>query len=107
MNNITASVTRRSFIQRTSAAAAGAALVHELSIERSAFAAGTSDTLRLALVGCGGRGSGAANQALNADSNVKLVAMADVNDEKLQGGLSSLKKAHPDRVDVPADRQFL
>jgi predicted dehydrogenase len=106
MNNITSPVTRRNFLQRTSAAAAGAVVVHQISIERSAFAAGTSDTLKLALVGCGGRGSGAANQALTADSNVKLVAMADVNDEKLQGGLSSLKKAHPDRVDVPADRQF-
>ena len=100
-------LSRRHFLNRASSAAAGVALIHQLPIERSAFAGGASDTLRVALVGCGGRGSGAADQALNADTDLKLVAMADVQDEKLQTGLGALKKAHPDHVDVPRERQFL
>src|SRR6185369_14856321 len=100
MNTMTSSVlSRRRFLHRTSSAAAGVALVQQLSIERSAFAA-SSDTLRLALVGCGGRGSGAANQALKADSNVKLVALADVYQDRLQTGLESLEKENPGRVSV-------
>jgi predicted dehydrogenase len=83
------------------------ALIQQLSIERSAYAGGASDTLRVALVGCGGRGSGAADQALNADTDLKLVAVADVQEEKLRTGLGALKKAHPDHVDVPPEQQFL
>jgi len=100
-------LSRRRFLGRTSSAAAAVALVQHLPLERSAYgAAGTSDTLKLALVGCGGRGSGAASQALTADSNVKLVAMADVYGDKIQSSIKALKTQHPDRVDVPADRQF-
>src|ERR1041385_7511525 len=83
---------RRHFLRRTSSAAAGAALLAQLPIERFAFGAANSDTLKLALVGCGGRGAGAADQALNADTNVKLVAMADVQDDKLQTGPGAPKK---------------
>jgi predicted dehydrogenase len=100
-------LSRRRFLNRTSSAAAGVALIHQLPIERSAFGGGASDTLRVALVGCGGRGSGAADQALNADTDLKLVAVADVQEQKLQTGLGALKKAHPDHVDVPRERQFL
>src|SRR5437762_5621046 len=102
--NASSLLSRRSFLNRASSAAAGVALIQQLPIERSAFGAANSDTLKLALVGCGGRGSGAADQALNADTNVKLVAMADVQDEKLQTGLGALKKAHPDRVEVSPER---
>ena len=77
-----------------------------LSIERSAFAAG-SDTLKIVLVGCGGRGSGAASQALSTDGPVKLVAMADVFKDNLERSLSNLSQKHKDRVDVPPDRQFV
>ncbi|PKD17022.1 dehydrogenase [Salegentibacter salinarum] len=49
-------------------------------------------TLKLAVVGCGGRGTGAANQALKADENVELVAMADAFEDRLSGSLQSLQK---------------
>ena len=62
--------------------------------------------LKLALVGCGGRGAGAANQALVADYNLKLVAAADLFPDKLAVGLKSLQANQPDRVDVPTERQF-
>src|SRR5882724_5825405 len=98
-------ISRRNFLQTGSSALIGAALASELSIERSAHAAG-SDLLKIALVGCGGRGSGAAGQALSTEGNVKLVAMADLLPEHLEKSLVSLKTAHPDKVEVPAEHQF-
>jgi len=98
-------VSRRQFLQTGSSALAGAALLGALPIERSAHAAG-SELLKIALVGCGGRGSGAADQALRTAGNTKLVAMADVLPEKLEKGLASLQAQHPEKVDVPPDRQF-
>jgi len=65
--------------------------------------------LRIGLIGCGGRGSGAAVQALNADSNAKLTAMGDAFDDRLQSSLTGLLHAGDvaDRVDVPPERQFV
>ncbi|HEV7867673.1 MAG TPA: Gfo/Idh/MocA family oxidoreductase [Chthoniobacteraceae bacterium] len=57
-----------------------------------------SKKLRIALVGCGGRGSGAANQALKADSNVTLAALADVVEEQADKALENLRNQHPDKV---------
>src|SRR5436190_17632752 len=100
------SVTRRDFLKTTSTAVAGASVLGSLSVERSAFAAG-SDTLKIALVGCGGRGSGAADQALSTEGSVKLVAMADVFKDRLDGSLASLKEHHKEKVDVPPEHQFV
>src|SRR6266704_5336437 len=97
---------RRDFLRTTSAALAGTSVLGGLSVERSAFAAG-SDTLKLALIGCGGRGSGAADQALSTEGAVKLVAMADVFKDRLEGSLNSLNEKHKDKIDVPHDRQFV
>lgn len=92
-------LTRRNFISTTGVATVGA-----LATGRLAFAQ-ASDTLKIALVGCGGRGSGAANQALNVPGT-KLVAMADAFPDRLAGALDNLKKSQGEKVDVPADRQF-
>src|ERR1051325_3609144 len=97
-------VSRRQFLQASSTALAGAA-IGALSIERAAHAA-SSDQLKLALVGCGGRGSGAAGQALSTSCNLKLVAMADLQPEQLEKGLSNLKELHADKIDVPKEHQF-
>jgi predicted dehydrogenase len=75
---------RRGFLQTTAAAGAVAAIPN-------AHAAG-SDVLRVGLIGCGGRGTGAATQALAADSNVQLVAMADAFEDRLQQSLETLQK---------------
>ncbi len=66
-----------------------------------------NDKLKVGLVGCGGRGNGAANQALNADPNIELYAMADVYENKVRAGFENLHKIHTDRVNVPADRRFV
>ncbi|MGE3809399.1 MAG: Gfo/Idh/MocA family protein, partial [Gemmataceae bacterium] len=93
---------RREFLMTSSAALAGAL------ISPQAHAAG-SDLLRVALIGCGGRGTGAATQALRADANVKLVAMADAFEDKLEASLATLQKdqAIAAKIDVPAERRFV
>jgi len=97
------SLNRRSFLTRSSAAMAAASLAGFPMIGKSQ----TPTPLKLALVGCGGRGAGAADQALTADGNIKLVAMADLFPEKLQTGLKALQSRHTERVDVPPERQFV
>jgi myo-inositol 2-dehydrogenase / D-chiro-inositol 1-dehydrogenase len=77
-----------------------------LSIARSAHAAG-DDTIKVALIGCGGRGTGAANNALGTEGKVKLIAMADVFEDRLQRSLKALKGEKGDLVDVPKERQFV
>ncbi len=92
---------RRTFLTQTAATVAAAT-----ALVPNAHAAG-GDTLRVGLVGCGGRGTGAAEQALKADKNVKLVAMADAFMDRLDESLSTLKSSDvQDRVDVPPDRRF-
>ena len=102
------SVSRRGFLKTGSAAMAGGALLGALAPERFAHAAG-NDEIKIALVGCGGRGGGAADQALSTYQlgPVKLVAMADVHEDRLTGTLNNLKQKHADRIDVPKERQFL
>ncbi len=97
---------RRDFLKTTSTAAIGSAILGGLSIERSAFAAG-DDTLKIALIGCGGRGSGAASQALSTEGNTKLVAMADAFSDQLEGSLRNLKRQHGDKVQVSDDHKFI
>ncbi|WP_165226459.1 Gfo/Idh/MocA family protein [Aquisphaera insulae] len=86
----------------------GAAGLGALSTLPMVHAAGTG-TVRVGLVGCGGRGTGAATQALSAGSDVKLVAMADAFADRLEGSLSFLKadSAVGSKVDVPQDRRFV
>lgn len=97
---------RRQFIQKSSLIMASGALASNLTIARSAHAAG-DDQIKIAVVGCGGRGTGAASQALSTKGNVKLVAMADAFQDRLEGSLRGLEKQHGDKVDVPKERQFV
>lgn len=70
--------------------------------------AGMNDTIQIALVGCGGRGTGAAGNALSTKGGpVKLVAMADVFTARLNSSNKSLVKGHANQVDVPEDRKFI
>src|SRR5689334_8988194 len=94
------SISRRQFLQNSSVSLAGAALLGTLPIERSVHAAG-NDLLKIALVGCGGRGSGAADQALSTPGNTQLIAMADLQPEKLQTSLNNLQTKHADKIAVP------
>jgi hypothetical protein len=71
---------RREFVKQTSVLAGGL-LVSKLA--GANYFSGGSDTIKIALVGCGGRGTGAAVQALSTNQNVKLVAMADAFKDRL------------------------
>lgn len=93
---------RRGFLKTAGAAAFGANLI----LPQSVFGRNNSDTLRIGLVGCGGRGSGAANQALSADDNVVLTYMADIFPDKMEKSLTNLKDLHGDKVQVPESNQF-
>lgn len=97
--------TRREFIK--SSAAFTTAFAAPAILSGSLFAAANSDTLRVGLVGCGGRGSGAADQALKADKNVLLTALGDAFPEPLQASLNNLKKAHSDKVKVTPEKCFV
>ena len=70
--------------------------------------AAEDNTIRLALIGCGGRGSGAVGNAMNsAHGPVKLVAMADVVEDRLTAAHKALSNRFGDRMDVPKERQFI
>ncbi|MHC4127474.1 MAG: Gfo/Idh/MocA family protein [Planctomycetota bacterium] len=92
-----ASLSRRQFVKTTAATTL-------LSVP---FVHGAgSDTIRVGLIGCGGRGTGAASQALNADRGVVVTAMGDVFEGRVSGSLARLTKQDPDRVRVPSEAQF-
>ncbi len=95
---------RRDFLKATAASAAAATLASLPAVH----AAG-GDTLRVGLVGCGGRGTGAASQALNADNNVRLVAMGDAFRDRLESSLATLQRQHDiaPKIDVPPERRFV
>jgi predicted dehydrogenase len=100
-------MTRRDVIKASGRIAAGAALAG-VAIPR--VHAGETNTIQLALIGCGGRGTGAAGNALSVSEQLgpkTLVAMADVFPAKLDGSYRNVKKNHEDAVDVPEDRKFI
>jgi predicted dehydrogenase len=99
--------TRRDFL-KASTAAVGGALAATLPPAPGVHAAG-SDVLRVGLIGCGGRGTGACAQALNADQNVKLVALGDVFEDHLQKSLARLRQDEKvaGKVDVKPDHCFI
>ena len=103
-NGSTGSASRRDFIRDAGAAVVAAtALVGTSRTVR----ADNRETLKIGLVGCGGRGTGAAVQALTADPNTKLVALADTFRDHLDSSLVNLKKSPvADRVDVDEDHKF-
>ena len=100
----TNTTSRRQFIETSSASVAGALLT--AAICPAVHAAG-SDLLKVGLIGCGGRGSGAATQALRADPNVRLWAMADSFEDRLQSSLKSLERSEDlaGKLDVPPERR--
>ncbi len=98
--------TRREVI-KTGAALGTAAMVSPAFASR--LARGGSDVIRVGVIGCGGRGTGAAVNTLEADAGTKVVALADLFADRLAGSLSHLmgQEAFAGRVDVPEERRFV
>ena len=100
-----ADVSRRSFVKETGLLAAATSLV---ATRAPHVHAAEDNTIQVALVGCGGRGSGAATNALKVKNGpIKLVAMADVFTNKLNSSYAQINGAANEQVDVPEDRRFI
>lgn len=96
---------RRRFLQ-TSAAVAGGVIISPLNLAANPHI-NVDNTIKIALIGCGGRGSGAANEALNTGDDVRLVAMVDAFQEKLDSSYNNLLKIHGEKVSVKEEHKFV
>ncbi|AIM36346.1 Gfo/Idh/MocA family oxidoreductase [Sphingobacterium sp. SG20118] len=95
---------RRDFL-KTTAAIAGGTVLSSMPLA-GAFAAG-SDVIKVALIGCGGRGTGATFDALNSGFNIKVVALADAFKDNLDSTYKTLKDKWQDKIDVPEQHKFV
>jgi predicted dehydrogenase len=104
------SQTRRDFVKSTSLIT-GSLIAAPFLSEASMFNSLVDDTIKVALIGCGGRGTGAAIQALSTKQNVKLVAMADAFQDRLDNCYKEITgddfENLKSKIDVPADRRFV
>ena len=100
---------RRDFVKKTTVLAGGLIAAPYLSSQANYFS-GAPDVIKIALIGCGGRGTGAAVQALSTKQNVRLVAMADAFRDRLDSSYENIKeatKATPDRLQVSEENKFI
>jgi len=99
--------TRRTFLKQTSIALSSTGLLSSALATPARARARGDEPLRLALVGCGGRGTGACIQALRTEGPMTLVAMADAFADRLEGSLKSIgQEVGEERLDVPESRRF-
>lgn len=103
---MTYSKSRRDFCKDTIKVTATGVLASQVFSSANVFA-GAADEIKVALVGCGGRGTGAAAQALEADPSVQLVAMADIFQDHLDSSFKGLKGKYGDRVKVDDSSKFV
>ena len=96
-------IDRRGFLKSSGAAVIGSTLA---SLPTSSFASSAS-VLKVGLIGCGGRGTGAAAQALQADSNVLLTAMGDVFEDRLEESYKALMEEVPTKLKVEKATKFI
>lgn len=104
MNEQQSGSTRRDFLKTTAVLGAGA-MISPLASGRG-FAGG-SDTLRVGLIGCGGRGTGAAVNCFESSPGVRLVAMADAFEDRLNSSAGHLTEKLGDSFDVPPERRYV
>ena len=100
---------RREFLKTSGVAALGTAAVAQFGLNSSVYASG-DDTVKIGLIGCGGRGTGAATQALSVNGNVKLTAVGDAFENNARNVLNGIKgglKDKSDRVQVSPDKIFV
>lgn len=101
------SSTRREFVKNSTLLAGG--LLAAPLLSKANYFSGADDTIKIALIGCGGRGTGAATQALSTKQNVKIVAMADAFRDRLDHAYKELTSGEIDakRIDVPEENKFV
>ena len=96
---------RRDFLKTTGAAVVATSVAATVSSARSVHAAG-SDILKVGLIGCGGRGSGAASDAMRAEDNVRLTAIADLFPDQVERSKKLIAGAVGDKYAVPDSQCF-
>lgn len=96
---------RRKFLSTSATVAAGGIIAANAAPAFGGYHAGGDDTLRVGLIGCGGRGTGAAINACNADPNVKITALADAFIDRVDSCHDTLSKKLGDRLEV-GDNKF-
>lgn len=106
MNNEELRDKRRDFL-KTSALVAGGVMLNGVAFASGGAHSSVDDTIKIALIGCGGRGTGAAFQALMTKQNLKLVAMADAFSDRLESAYKELSDKYADKIDVPKERRFV
>ena len=94
-------ITRRDFIKTSLAASLATAIPGNLGLH-----AGGTDAIRIGMIGCGGRATGAALDCLEAAPGVEVVAMFDLFKDRLEGSLKELEEKFPGKIKVPADRRY-
>jgi myo-inositol 2-dehydrogenase/D-chiro-inositol 1-dehydrogenase len=102
-----AGTSRRQFLDQSASVAVGATIACQIGLPNIVSGFGGGNRLRVGLIGCGGRGTGAAVQALKADQDVELSAMGDLFDDQVQSSLTNLRKEIPDKIKVTPERCFL
>ncbi|MEO7961935.1 MAG: Gfo/Idh/MocA family oxidoreductase [Ginsengibacter sp.] len=110
MNNSKHHHSRRNFIRNSSLAAGGMLAAPVLS--KANYFSGSEDTIKVVLIGCGGRGTGAAVQALSTKQNVQLVAMADAFSDRLESSYKNINEALKEngldkRLQVKEENKFI
>lgn len=97
--------TRRQFLERSAIVSVGSALA--MGVPAVLRGAPDNRKFKIGLIGCGGRGTGAAKNALDSDPNIELTALADVFPDRVERSLKLLGSGYGDRVNVPKSRQFV
>ena len=97
---------RRTFLKGSTAAVIGGSVGATLAYSRSVHAAGTEKPLKVGLIGCGGRGSSAAINAMKADKNVKLTALADAFPDQVAQCRQVLSRRLEGQLAVPPEQEF-
>jgi len=104
-DNTNKTTSRRNFLKDTGRIAAASAFMASAAPR---MYAGQDSTIKVVLVGCGGRGTGAADNALSVKRGpIQLVAMADVFEHRQRSSYENLMKRHPDKMNVPMSRRFI
>ncbi len=98
---------RRDFVRKSSSAVIGGTLGFNILQARNPKRKLNSETLKVGLIGCGGRGTGAALQATRAEDNVVLTCMADVYEDRLKESHGNLMQENPSKIMVDEDHMFL
>ncbi len=98
---------RRNFIKLSGGTLAASTLGFQVMANNYPTHMFNADTLKIGIIGCGGRGTGAAVQAMNADKNVFLTAMADVYEDRLDTAYKAMMDEAPDKLKVPDNQKFI